>query len=347
MELGVCGFGYTGSGAVSSMLKEFDGTTCLPGKYGYEFTLSYVTDGLEDLEFNLCQNPSKGARCDIAIYRFGLLINTLERGYNRFTKGKFRELAEDYIKDITQVKFKAVRVFELERSPRIIKRYERLVRGMLSRWLKNHNLPSRTFPLTDRYLSVFPENFTERTKKFVEEILTVDNKYECLLLDQPFSVGNPLNSMKFFKDPKCIIVDRDPRDLYVMVKNVYGMNAMFIPSDTVEHFIEYYKRIHDNRLWNDSDKVLYIRFEDLIYQYEETKNRIKQFVGPVLGEHTKQKEFFKPEVSIANTNVFCNFPDDAEAIKKIEKELSEYLYAFENYGDNGKRNVDLNYFTYC
>ncbi len=347
MELGVCGYGYTGSGALSSMLKEFDGTSCLAGNYGYEFTLSYVTDGLEDLEFALCQNPSKGTRCDIAIYRFGLLINTLERGYNRFTGGQFRAMAESYIEDLTQVKFKAVRVFEYERSPYKIKRYERLVRGFLSRWLKNHKLPCRTFPLVDRYLSVYPENFLERTRQFVSDILTSSDAYKCLLLDQPFSVGNPLNSMRFFKDPRCIIVDRDPRDLYVMVKNVYGMNAMFIPSDTVEHFIEYYRRIHDDRLWKGSDKVLRFQFEDLIYKYEEAIESIKNFVGPVLGNHAKPKEFFKPEVSIANTNVFGKFPEDAEAIKQIEKELPEFLYHFEEGNKSSDSNVDLNYFTYC
>ena len=256
-------------------------------------------------------------------------------------------MAEGYLSDLTQVTFKAVRVFEYERSPYRIKRYERLIRGFLSRWLKNHNLPCRTFPLVDRYLSVYPDNFLERTRKFVSDILTSSGSYNCLLLDQPFSVGNPLNSMKFFNDPRCIIVDRDPRDLYVMVKNVYGMNAMFIPSDTVEHFIEYYRRIHDDRLWKGSDKILRIQFEDLIYKYDETVNAIKAFVGPVLGSHVRPKQFFKPEVSIANTNVFGKFPQDAGAIKRIEEELPEYLYPFDNEKSSSKTDVDLNYFTYC
>jgi hypothetical protein len=153
--------------------------------------------------------------------------------------------------------------------------------------------------------------------------------------------------MKFFSDPRCIIVDRDPRDLYVMVKNVYGMNAMFIPSDTVEHFIEYYKRLRDDRLWKGADKILFIRFEDLIYKYAETVGIIEKFVGPVLGTHVKPKEFFNPEVSIANTNVFGKFPQDAEAIKRIEVELSEFLYPFDNEKKPSEANVDLNYFTYC
>ena len=98
MELGVCGYGYTGSGALVSLLKEFDGISFLGGNV-FEFTLSYTNDGLEDLEFSLCTNPSKGTRCDTAIYRFKLLVDMYERSYNKFTQGNFREIAYKYLAD--------------------------------------------------------------------------------------------------------------------------------------------------------------------------------------------------------------------------------------------------------
>jgi len=329
MELGVCGYGYTGSGALVSLLKEFDGISFLGGNV-FEFTLSYTNDGLEDLEFSLCTNPSKGTRCDTAIYRFKLLVDMYERSYNKFTQGNFREIAYKYLDSLIQVRWQGIRTFEYERSPFALKRFERRLRGLASYILKKHNIEYRTFPLTERYLSVCPESFVEKTKQFVSSILEYNGQYKCLLLDQPFSVGNPLNSMKFFNSPKCIIVDRDPRDLYVMAKHVYGMNAIFIPTDTVDNFIEYYIRIRDKRYWSESDSILFIKFEDLIYKYDETVNKIISFVGPCIGQHFKKKQFFKPDVSIANTNVFNQFPNEKDAIAKIERDLKEWVYPFEN-----------------
>lgn len=36
-----------------------------------------------------------------------------------------------------------------------------------------------------------------------------------ICLDQPFSGNNPENSFKFYNNPYAIIVDNDPRDLYL------------------------------------------------------------------------------------------------------------------------------------
>ena len=97
MILGICGYGYTGSGAVISLLKEFEGVNYLHNKDVQEFTLSYISDGIEDLEFNLVSNPSKGTRCDVAVYRFKLLIDFYERNYNRFTNKKFKKYSYEYL----------------------------------------------------------------------------------------------------------------------------------------------------------------------------------------------------------------------------------------------------------
>ena len=65
--LGVCGFSYTGSGAVIDYLSEFDGTEfCCKN----EFLLPYYPEGLEDLRFHTCVHYTKYASGYLALDRF-------------------------------------------------------------------------------------------------------------------------------------------------------------------------------------------------------------------------------------------------------------------------------------
>lgn len=341
MILGICGYGYTGSGALISLLMEFEGVRYLNNRAVQEFTLSYISDGLEDLEFNLVNNPSKGTRCDVAIYRFKLLVDYYERNYNRFTNNKFKQFSYEYLDKLIQIKYKGVRVFEYQRS---WKKWLFYVHARIANLFRKYNIEMRLFPLNERYFSIFPEQFVEYTKEYVEKLLGKRDN-DCLILDQPFSVGNPLHSMRFFNSPKCIVVDRDPRDLYVMVKYVYKSKAAFIPTNTVENYIEYYKRVRDDRLWRGSNLVYRLQFEDLIYKYNETIKDIERFIGSDLGNHVNPKKFFNPSISIANTNIFSNYVNDADDIKKIESELHDYIYTFPKLNKE-KNNVNLNIFTY-
>ena len=343
MEIGIGGYGYTGSSALFSLLQEFSNIKHIDGGEDFEFTLSYISDGLEDLEFHLMESPSKGTRCDIAIYRFLLLIDSLERSYNRFTNGRFKTITEDYLNKLIQVEWKGIRVFEYQSSK--WKQIERLIRMSLHILLKKRNIDIRCFPYRNRYLSIFPDDFLNHTKTYVSNILEANGKYDCMLLNQPFSIGDPLRSMRFFKEPKCIVVDRDPRDLYVLCKNVFGTSALFIPTDSVEHFIEYYKKVRDDRKWKDSNLVMRVQFEDLVYKYDSTIDKIKLFLGDVIGNHTNKKKCFNPDFSIKNTNVFNNFPNDKSNIVLIEKELTKWLYNFQD-KENSISVSELNSYTF-
>lgn len=343
MEIGIGGYGYTGSSALFSLLQEFNNVKYIDGGEDFEFTLPYVSDGLEDLEFSLVHNPSKGSRCDIAIFRFQCLVDMLERSYNRFTNGRFREITADYLSRIIQVEWNGVRYFEYERNKS--KQLERLIRMRIQVYLKKHGIDFRCFPLRKRFLSVYPADFLSATQKYMSDILEAKGEYDYLLINQPFSIGNPLNSMKFFKDPKFIIVDRDPRDLYVLCKNVFKTSALFIPTDTVEHFVEYYKRVRDDRQWKESKDVLRIQFEDMVYKYDNTIMKIVDFLGVGIGEHTKKGCFFNPEFSIKNMNVFNNFTNDKSAISFIERELKNWIYLFPD-ESNSTTLADLNSYTF-
>jgi len=151
-----------------------------------------------------------------------------------------------------------------------------------------------------------------------------------IVLDQPFSADNPEKSFIFFDNPAAIIVDRDPRDLYLLAKEVLRSRASFIPTDNVYDFVTYYKVIRENRKKVvNTTKVLYLNFEDMIYEYKTTAEKIIAFLG--LKRHEKPLEYFNPEISKNNTQLFNKYTNYKKEIEYIEKELEEWLYPFYKY----------------
>ena len=68
MIIGVCGLGYTGSGAVQDLLKEYEEIEDLTGDY--EFGFVYKPDGILDLRHHLVEAPCRDLSSNVAIKRF-------------------------------------------------------------------------------------------------------------------------------------------------------------------------------------------------------------------------------------------------------------------------------------
>jgi hypothetical protein len=180
--------------------------------------------------------------------------------------------------------------------------------------------------------SANPEYFVETTKKYIDAILVRymgRQRGRNFVLDQPFSPNNPEKSFPYFENPAAIVVDRDPRDLYLYEKfyrRPHKRNGLF-PTD-VEGFVSVYRNLRENMPYLKSNNVLNIRFEDMIYEYDRTTKKIVDFLD--LKEHSHPKTIFKPEISASNTRLFDVF-NDKENIHYIERELPEYLYPYQNY----------------
>lgn len=135
---------------------------------------------------------------------------------------------------------------------------------------------------------------------------------------------------KYFDNPKAIISDRDPRDTYVFAKEFLLSKGRQIPTDSVENFIIYYKNMRKQlSTYVNHEDIIYLRFEDLIYRYDNSIEKIKKFLN--VETHYRKREIFDPNLSINNTQVYKRYPKYKEDIDKIEKELPEYLYDFESF----------------
>ena len=67
MVIGACGYGATGSSVISDLLQEYEDVQVYDT---FESWISYRVDGLEDLEYHLMKQYTKGESCDVAIKRF-------------------------------------------------------------------------------------------------------------------------------------------------------------------------------------------------------------------------------------------------------------------------------------
>lgn len=330
MIVGTSGFSWSGSTAVTELLMEFEETQVLNN---FEFILAYFPDGLEDLDFHLNTNCSKFLSSTVAIPRFRWVANHL---LYEITRGEIKQLTEQYLSALTQVKWKGLGQGQiLIHNKWLFKNFGqnftyKLLRRFSPRLSKKINL----YPLNDMEFSIKPENFLEETLKYTDSILKSIglDLNRMIVLDQPFAGNDPAKSLKYYRDSRAIIVDRDPRELYLLAKEFFPKRSYQVPHENVDDFILYYMNMHKTlKDTLSNEHVLYVKFEDLVYDYEYTVNRIKNFLGIV--KHTRPRAFFVPEKSMVNTRLFEKCTKFDSDIKEIENKLPMYIYNFDKHKD--------------
>lgn len=323
--IGVCGYGMSGSGALTDLFKEFEGVKVIDKR---EFLLTYFPGGIEDLEFHLMNQKAKFYSSDIAIKNFinytKSFCHNEKSFYYKLTDGKFNQLVDDYINNITQICYKGKWMYDDYIFDSI---WDKIKYAICNRIPK-----LRKYVLRNIHFSIEPENFYDETSKFLKSIYNYDNCDDICIVDQAFPANNPINSMKLFgNDSKAIIVTRDPRDLYY-VANKYTRNKQdWAPLDNINNFITFYKKQYKTKFKRKD--ILYINFEDLIFNYEKTVAKICNFCNIDIKNHKKKYMYFDPKKSLKNTQVYKKDKLYKKEMQIIEKEMKEYLYDFSKYNE--------------
>ena len=331
MIIGACGFGSTGSSVVTDYLREYDHIAV---KDDLEFTWVSRVDGLIDLERAVMNPHSRTGDSIHAIRRFEEMAKRAGRIYeiHGLSKKEFDRLIAEFIDAITIVKWywydnsiqpsytpKYLAYYIMKRK--VIPRIEKKVGHYVDYW-----------PLKEVKFSARPDNFYAEAKKLVNSMLQgvgLDTN-GIIAMDQPFSGNNPQACFPFFEDPYAIVVDRDPRDNYVFARTRMLGRFHYMPINHVEDFIAYYRALRkDQPYLEENPRILRIRFEDMVYEYDKTSTILRDFLR--LPENPNPRSVFDPDLSIANTQVFKRYPQFDEDIKIIEKELPEYLYDYTKY----------------
>lgn len=337
MIVSTCSFGSSGSSAVTDYLAECDDAYVFDK---LEFSIVTECDGIEDLEYHLMMRNSRHSGCVNAIQRFNKRVKSHLKGWHIRTgidKEYVKKITGDYIDSLTQVRYKSF-------SPRIDKRHSEflqtyvgtsIIRQRLIYWLERKKIITKNvdfYPLDYVNISIKPDNFYAATKEYLHKLLKgmgCDFTKRMVVLDQAFSGNDPAKSFPFFDDVYAIVVDRDPRDMYIFAKKVLLSKGRFMATDTVENFIQYYRALRKNQPYKEENpRILNLKFEEMVYNYEATADRIDAFLGM---HNSKRRTIFIPEMSAANTCLIRKFPEFAADVKKIEAELPEYLFDFSRY----------------
>ena len=343
MIIGACGFGGTGSSAVKDFLKEFSNVQILDRA---ESMFAFKVDGLQDLEYHLMKQYSRQISGDIAIKRFRMQSRFANTPFVKkiyLNPKKYKRDTDEFLESITQTNYSGLDNADYENVNRIqsivvmgfkkfIIRYYEQWTGKLYKW----------WPMRKMSVSICPDNFYSCAKKYMMSVIenAGGNFSKTIVLDQPFEGNNPAQSFPFFEDPFAIVVDRDPRDLY-LAASYQWIDGMFMPRRNPEQFVQYYKQQREHINYEkDNDKALRIRLEDMIFDYEKTCMKIIKALGFKEEDHVEKKKYFKPMVSLRGTQLYKKIPGHKEEIDYIEKELADYLFDFENY-ELSKSNHEL------
>ncbi len=176
------------------------------------------------------------------------------------------------------------------------------------------------------------EKFYGAARRFLQQVIDQIGNGDTIILDQLLLPHYLYRMERYFApgEAKAFIVDRDPRDIFIMNKYIWPQQHAQVPYPTdVHQFCEFFKKIREIEpsTKNEQD-VLYLHFEDLVYHYDSTRTKIYHFLGITEKDHVRLKERFQPEISRNNTQLFLNMPEYKDEIAVIESELAEYLYDF-------------------
>ena len=145
-----------------------------------------------------------------------------------------------------------------------------------------------------------------------------------VILDQAIPPTNIFNIIKFFNKIKVIIVDRDPRDIYVnMAKRKRLLGADLSYADSVTKYVKWHKQLRrvsaeDNA--GISKYILRIHFEDLVFKHDESVEKIMKFLGGDM-HHNNKGKYFNYKYSSKNVGMWRKYKD-----QKVMTRISEDLF---------------------
>ncbi len=336
----VTGFYGTGSSAVIDLLSEFDGVDIAIGKR-YEHCLFLGQSCFLDLYQRLFGAMSNRMIQDRAINDF---IDEMKRqnnydfewygSYKKLFGAKFIDAVTTFVNSISSevvdggfahakgVRFSLIHAI-LQVGAAILKGYR------ITKLGRKYCYDGKSA----RYMTVTEDEFVIAARKFAETYFQLCMKGETEVFDH-ILLPEQCGAMKnIFVGEKLIIVDRDPRDIYLSAYHIWntvrcGKQKAPFP-DGIDEFCKTWRRTHEFVLKNSNcERIKLVKFENLIYKYEETVEEIADFCGLNMNRHINKGKIFIPSKSIDNTQVFLKSPEFNHETEILERELADYVYNF-------------------
>lgn len=309
--ISIQGFGYSGSGALVDLLREYDNCNV----FGYvdaegslstqqiaagEMDFMRHSGGIFDIEKHIEDNNV--FQNDLVLHNYLKLVSSTRICQ---TSEKIKQLFFTLFDKIS-----ALQIWNIS-----------------ARSYNGHILPpGKSEILFLKELTL--KEYINIVRKFVISVLNNLNfgfNKQNLVLDQFF---NDLNFdythySKYIDNLKYIVVFRDPRDVYTFAKT---KNVPWIAHETVEDFIVWNKIMY-SKFSIESSEYLVVRFEDLVLNYNLIVPKIEEYIGLSSCNHIHMLKYFDPTESKKNVSIWKDYLSEyGSDYNVIEQEFGNYCY---------------------
>lgn len=326
--------GYMGSGssAITDIFSSFEGYVAPNGSFEYVFL--HCPNGVFDLEDKLLWN-NNAIRSDEALRTFRAAMKELfdtpfwwPGNYKKRLSPCFMKYIDRFIEEISDFSIDSYWYHQERRG------YKALPRLLMNKVLEilPYKGPIRQ-PLRYAGMNIaFPEaeDFYCAARKLLQSLYDdLGIGKTGLVLDQ---LVLPFNAQRFenyfASNTEVVVVDRDPRDVFLSNKYIWPRQNGSIPYPTdVRKFCAYYRRLRTHGDAFENSHIHNVSFEDCIYFHEATIERLGRIAESSLNESHKKTNAFDPDASINNTQLFM-IPEFKKEADIIAVELPEFLYDF-------------------
>lgn len=342
INVAVTGYFGTGSSAVVDLLKEYGNVRVVPfDNQSYEHNVLYHHGGLYDV----CALLSRGNTLYTSDKVISTFITEMKRlndynyvwfgSYQKMFGNKFMDLVDEFVQSIAEKREDKTTNHIVKARFSILKAAAQVVlRITQKRRFSNYGV-KYIYDNENAYCALpSEEKLYAAARKFTSGYFSLfDNEMEndVKIFDHIIWPGQIDDFQQCFEDNfKMIIVDRDPRDLYVLDQHIWSNNTfrkskIHFPTDTVA-FSKEWKNTLVSKFENSN--AMRVHFEDLIYHYEDTVKNIETFLGLKKEQHIHAKEHFNPQDSIENTQVFRVNKEWEKEVESIAELIPELLYEF-------------------
>lgn len=332
--IAVSGFFSSGSSAVIDLLKEYRNT------YECNAEIRIIKDpyGITQLEQALVHhwellNSSAAIQDFLWLCRIynrvgGHVFSPAGLSYGKMISADFMNMTEKYVEELTDFTYQSDFYYQKIKKPYLKFVVDRIRYGIevyskgKIRSANRKNKPSY-------FAHPSEEKFLAATQKYLKSIFecSLPNKVDkgYVLLDQAISTNDTDALNRYFPGGKLIIVDRDPRDMYVEDLERWRENLDYDTSsaDAGRRYVLRHRALRQNI--PQADNIMVVKFENLIQMYDEESERIMKFLGFTEENHVYARQYFKPEVSAKNIGVWEKYYEKyRDALDTIKEMLPGY-----------------------
>jgi len=325
----VTGYMATGGTAVVDLLREFE-SIVYPG---VEFRLIKERYGIQDLEIALTENWSF-LSADLAIKDFLWLskvhaknhtrLSKIGYSYNKYICSEFLKITDLFINNITEYNYQFYwAYYDFDKFKFIL---NKIVKSLLRRLFRIKAVNKYRLAYFSKLDKIAFEKYVRENTRLIYECIRSKYQKDIVIFHNSFDPNQIYRMADYFDLSKGIVVDRDPRDVYAEIKYLRRNNFKDGLGDNSElnNFVRLYLSMREYKCGFNQANVLFIQFEELVYNYEEIYSEIISFLDlSYLKAH--RKKYFDPEKSKKNIGIFKNLLT-ADEVSFIEKNLEKYLY---------------------